>query len=90
MKMPLAVVACGLSNEQTDMPKLLSALLKLLVARASEININSALMIPSRNTPGCYTTNCINTKACSWNYWVERKVLAFSKRWPFFEALSYT
>jgi hypothetical protein len=22
-------------------------------------------------------------------YWVERKVLAFSKRWPFFEALSY-
>jgi hypothetical protein len=21
-------------------------------------------------------------------YWVERKVLAFSKRWPFFEALS--
>jgi hypothetical protein len=23
------------------------------------------------------------------SYWVERKVLAFSKRWPFFEALSY-
>jgi hypothetical protein len=23
------------------------------------------------------------------NYWVEQKVLAFSKRWPFFEALSY-
>jgi hypothetical protein len=24
-----------------------------------------------------------------WKYCVERKVLAFSKRWPFFEALSY-
>jgi hypothetical protein len=35
------------------------------------------------------TVGTEKTKLLFFIYWVERKVFAFSKRWPFFEALSY-
>jgi hypothetical protein len=34
-------------------------------------------------------TSKVFVKSLPLKYWVERKVLAFSKRWPFFEELSY-